>query len=491
MYIGHETLLVISLTFLLLGNIPELKKLSLISLFVLGFDLLTNFNITSIPQILHFSVDLLGIAVLSFLSQLLNKTSLKVGYIPIAIYMLLSIHPHQHINVSQAGNQANADTELELLVQLKTSTDIKTWVNNHQDKYDIKYPLFDPKNDETLLDEFVGINIDDQADINQIIESLESNNGVAYVEVNEVLKLDLPQQETTNQINHTQNMNDPDAGKQWAVEKLKYDDLHNLIREKQQAQNSKQIVIAILDTGVEGNHEDLKENYISYDPFNDKDIRGHGTHCAGIAAAVTGNNIGIASLLPSKSKVKITSVKVLSSFGFGSQEQVIKGIIEASDKGASVISLSLGAPSSLERELAYEEAVKYANNSGAIVVTSAGNSNADAVNYSPANTKGIITITAINSNMRKASFANRVDNIEFGLAAPGKDIYSTFPNNKYSYQSGTSMATPLVAGLLGLMKSINPDLTTQEAFQLMKSNAVKKNGMAIVDPYATISAMMR
>jgi thermitase len=106
------------------------------------------------------------------------------------------------------------------------------------------------------------------------------------------------------------------------------------------------------------------------------------------------------------------------------------------------------------------------------VVVAAGNSDEDAADFCPANAKGVITVSAIDENNNKAEFSNFINNVGMGIAAPGVNIYSTMPNNTYKYLNGTSMATPYVAGLLGIMKSLNPDLTTQEAYEILKNSGI-------------------
>jgi len=188
---------------------------------------------------------------------------------------------------------------------------------------------------------------------------------------------------------------------------------------------------------------------------------------------VSNNRVGIASLIPDSSFVRVTSIKVLNASGMGNQQAAIQGIIQAADMGADVISLSLGSPSSDLRQKAYSEAVKYANAKGAIVVAAAGNSNSNSKNYSPANAKGIIAVSALDVNQSKAPFSNTVQDIGFAVAAPGVKIMSTYPNLQYKEMNGTSMATPMVAGLIGLMKSFNPALTTADVYQIL--NETGKN----------------
>ena len=111
--------------------------------------------------------------------------------------------------------------------------------------------------------------------------------------------------------------------------------------------------------------------------------------------------------------------------------------------------------------------MKYANSKGVIVVVAAGNSNQNAKNYAPANAKGVITVSAVGADQKKAPFSNSINDLGFGIAAPGMNIMSTYPHQQYKALDGTSMATPLVAGLIGLMKSFRPDLTTSQAYKML------------------------
>jgi thermitase len=225
--------------------------------------------------------------------------------------------------------------------------------------------------------------------------------------------------------------------------------------------------VAIIDSGVDAQHEDLTQQFYSSGTNHDTDPLGHGTHCAGIAAAISNNGVGIASLVPDATFMQVTSLKVMNAMGIGHQQATIQGMIKAADLGADVISMSLGSISSDSRQKAYEEAVKYCNARGAIVVAAAGNSDQNAKGYSPANAKGIITVSAVGIDKRKAPFSNSVKDMTYGIAAPGVKIMSTFPGQQYKELDGTSMATPMVAGLIGLLKSFNPDLTTKEVYDIL------------------------
>jgi thermitase len=148
-------------------------------------------------------------------------------------------------------------------------------------------------------------------------------------------------------------------------------------------------------------------------------------------------------------------------------------MIMAVDQGADVLSLSLGGESTHRKQKAYEDAVKYASDHGAIVVVAAGNSNSNAKKASPANVEGVITVSAIDQDSRKATFSNTVEDIDMALAAPGVGIYSTLPGNKYGALNGTSMATPYVSGLIGLLKSFNPELSTREVYRILKETGLE------------------
>ncbi|MEO1654276.1 MAG: S8 family serine peptidase, partial [Bacteroidota bacterium] len=287
-------------------------------------------------------------------------------------------------------------------------------------------------------------------------------------------------------------VNDPNVDQMWGFEKMNVDKYFRYLR-KNKIKPKKKARIAILDTGVDGKHEDLQGNFVSTRPKYDIDKQTHGTHCAGIAAAVSNNGKGVASLSLDQKFVEVTSVKVLSDYGWGTQDDIIRGMIEAADGGADVISMSLGGPARGNARRAYEEAIKYANKSGAIVVVAAGNSNKNARDYIPASCKGVITVSALDNNLNRAKFSNWVSDMEMGIAAPGVDILSTVPGNKYTAYSGTSMATPYVAGLLGIMKSLDPEMDTKKAFNLLKENGFEtkdtpKTGK-MINPLKTVESI--
>jgi len=223
------------------------------------------------------------------------------------------------------------------------------------------------------------------------------------------------------------------------------------------------IRVAVVDTGVDYNHEDLAGTVIKgYDFVNNdndpKDDQGHGTHVAGTIAATINNNKGVVGVGPN---VKILAVKVLGANGSGSYSGVAKGIIYAADNGARVINLSLGGGPSQT----VKNAVDYAWSKGVLLACAAGNSapTTTAPGY-PAAYPSCLGVAATDQNDQRASFSQYAPD---GVAAPGVTILSTTMGNTYGNKNGTSMATPHVAGLAGLLFAQNPNRTNARVRQIL------------------------
>ncbi|MFS1511252.1 S8 family peptidase [Chengkuizengella sp. SCS-71B] len=233
---------------------------------------------------------------------------------------------------------------------------------------------------------------------------------------------------------------------------------------------SSNVLVAVIDTGVDENHEDLKGKVVrGYDFIdndnNPADINGHGTHVAGTVGALTDNRVGVAGVAPD---VKIMSVRVLDRDGFGTNEGVANGITYAADNGADVINLSLGSPSSSR---VVEDAVNYAWDRGVVVVAAAGNAGNRKRNY-PAYYTNTIAVAATDENDRKASFSTFGSWVD--VAAPGVDIVSTRLGGGYVSYNGTSMASPHTAGLAALLAS--QGLSNVEIRDKIESTADPING---------------
>ncbi len=328
----------------------------------------------------------------------------------------------------------------------------------------------------------------------QIKTRLERSKWVEHIEWNESLRLEAPLSPPKKKKNDSKIWaNDPDIDKQWYYRLLQFDKVHRLLTEHS-VRATKKARLFVLDSGIDSKHEDLSGNYQSVGTGQDTDSNGHGTHCAGIAAAVSRNAKGIASLLPNNQFVSLSSVKVMNAYGIGTQQSIIKGILNAINQGADVISLSLGGVSSDKKQRAYQDAFDYGISKGVVFVVAAGNSSDDAARYTPANISGAITVAAIDDQEQLASFSNYLDNIAMPIAAPGTNIYSTMPNHKYAAMNGTSMATPFVASLVAIIKSIRPELQSADCYKILDTTAKKlpdsaKSGK-LIQPYDALRKAM-
>lgn len=249
--------------------------------------------------------------------------------------------------------------------------------------------------------------------------------------------------------------NDPRADSQWGLAAISAYDAWN------GNANLPNVTIAILDTGVRMTHEDLaasiteeKWDYIA-DNSNPSDMNGHGTHVAGIAAAICDNNRGVAS---PAGGAKIMPVRVLDANGEGGLTGIANGIYFAANNGADIINLSLGSPTPTKT---LTDAVEYAQSKGCLVVAAAGNDGASAVGYPARCNQVIIGATLAVSPEPSVPFAEASSsNYDINYAyrtihAPGYLILSTnySGNSTYSYMSGTSMASAQISGIAAAIKA--------------------------------------
>jgi len=208
------------------------------------------------------------------------------------------------------------------------------------------------------------------------------------------------------------------------------------------------VKVAIVDTGIDLTHPDLKDNIKGgYNAINSRksanDDNGHGTHVAGIIAAID-NEIGVIGVGP---KIDLYAVKVLDRNGSGYLSDVIEGLDWAIQNGMQVVNMSLGTPTYIA---SFEDAVKKVNAAGITQVAAAGNNGPDdnTVTY-PAKFAEVIAVTATNDTDTIASWSSRGSEVD--LAAPGVSIYSTYKGSTYKTLDGTSMASPHVAGTAALV----------------------------------------
>ena len=234
--------------------------------------------------------------------------------------------------------------------------------------------------------------------------------------------------------------NDPYLGYQWNMAKVQASGAWEITT------GSAGVAVAILDTGIDLSHPDLQGKVVASVNFSDSstasDVNGHGTHVAGIVGAATNNGQGVAGLGYSTT---LMNVKVMGDNGTGGDSWIAQGIVWAADHGAKVINMSLGAPF---YSSTLEDAVNYAWSKGVVVVAAAGNEGSNTPFY-PAAYTNVIAVASTDMFDKLAPLSDYGDWVD--VAAPGGNIYSTLPNNNYASLSGTSMASPHVAGLAGLV----------------------------------------
>ncbi len=233
------------------------------------------------------------------------------------------------------------------------------------------------------------------------------------------------------------------------------------------------IIVAVVDSGVNAEHPDLAGRIMpGYDFVNNDanpaDDHGHGTHVAGIISANANNGIGSVGICPSCS---ILPVKVLDSGNVGTWSNVATGIIYAADNGARVINLSLGGNSNTQ---VIQDSINYAVAKGVLIVAAAGNSRTNTPFY-PAALENVMAVSATRQDDSRWSLSNYGDWID--ISAPGYAIFSTFYDlsnfyGGYTFMSGTSMASPHIAGVAGLLFSQQPNRTVAEVRTLLQSTAL-------------------
>ncbi|MGE3756672.1 MAG: S8 family serine peptidase [Pseudobdellovibrionaceae bacterium] len=266
---------------------------------------------------------------------------------------------------------------------------------------------------------------------------------------------------------------------QWAVKKVNAEKAWQIAGNK----GSRQVVVAVIDTGIDYNHKSLKENTVAGYDFAENDADpmdktsaqnpGHGTHCAGIVGATGLSDDGTIGISP---EVSMMPIRGLNEQGSGTLEGLIKAIDYAIEKKVDVISASWGAAIKRDQAKPLIEAVERADAAGIIFVAAAANDgkNNDVVDMFPANsgTPNMIAVAASGPSDAKPSWSN-YGKATVDLASPGENIMSTLPKDKYGNLSGTSMATPLVSGLVALLKAQDRTLTGAQIRSLLQTTGAK------------------
>ena len=271
--------------------------------------------------------------------------------------------------------------------------------------------------------------------------------------------------------------NDPYFGSQWNLPAIHAPEAWDITR------GTAAIKVAVVDTGVDCGHPDLQGqcaaqvNYVDSNSGPIQDDNGHGTHVAGIIAAVMNNLIGVAGVAPG---VKLVALKALDSSGSGDTTTVAQALHDAARTyGARVINLSLGGAND---DPTLRNAINRAYAAGALIVAAAGNSGTSTPVY-PAAYDHVIAVAAVDGSLQWASFSNYGSYI--ALVAPGVNILSTVPRWQpywYDYKTGTSMAAPHVSAAAALVLSLRPDLGPDAVASILFQTA-DDLGTPGCDPY--------
>jgi hypothetical protein len=251
--------------------------------------------------------------------------------------------------------------------------------------------------------------------------------------------------------------NDPYYPNQWHLAQIKAPQAWDI------TQGAADVIIAILDSGVDASHNDLSDKlvfgYNFYDYNTDtSDVYGHGTPVAGAAAAAGNNGIGVAGVAWG---TRIMPIRVTSTDGWAYTSTISTGLTWAVDNGARVMNLSF---SGVAGSQTIRNAAQYVVDRGGVVVAAAGNC---GCNDSTAEAPYIVSVSATDSRDDLAYFSSRGDYVD--VSAPGLGIWSTTRGGGYGSVSGTSFSSPVTAGVVALMLSANPDLTSLEVMEILEN----------------------
>ena len=409
----------------------------------------------------------------------------------------------------------------EFIVKFSNEIEIPTpQVDALNEKYNVKsYEKIFKNSENTDLYNTYIFSVKIISDILSIVNDYSSLADVVFAEPNYIIKLETGPKNLQKSVSeHSFNFysNDPHFSKQWALEntgqlKGTPDCDTDALEAWGLETGDPDIVISIIDTGIDLNHSDLKNNtwinkeeipnnlfdddgngfiddingwdFVNNDNYPIDDF-GHGTACAGVAAAVTNNSKGISGVAWN---CKIMPVKSLNFLGSATSLRIARGIKYAADNGADVISMSFGGR---KKSFLVEYAIDFAYDKNIVMVAAAGNSDTNS-KYYPAAFENVMAVAGTDNQDNRLIMGNIFNRAasNFGawvdIAAPGGEIYSTMPSyfvflnlrgykRNYDYLSGTSMSCPHVAGLAALILSKNPDIPNEEVKSIICTN---------VDPY--------
>ncbi len=338
---------------------------------------------------------------------------------------------------------------------------------------------------EQQVDMLYVVDVDDSLDLEEWVERFNAAEGVEFADFNWLDTFpDEPSEQqaslylTARAGGVTPNDRYFGTRGSWGQDFLDMWGLHasNAQQAWEITRGSDDVIIAVIDTGVDYTHPDLAGRVLQGYDFANRDTdamddHGHGSHVAGTIAAATDNELGVAGI---NWEGKILPIKVCNAGGSCPRSAILEGIVYAADHDADVINMSLGGPGGPQ---SYDAAIRYADSRGVIIVVAAGNNNEDTAGFTPANHPLVIAVAALGPDGNRTSFSNWGAKVDVG--APGQGILSTVPQrhniptsryrclqaedgiHNYCELAGTSMASPHVAGEVALILAANPELRGQ------------------------------
>jgi subtilisin family serine protease len=440
------------------------------------------------------------------LKKIFSKWSLKKTIILVVLVLVLAVsgwfffrkflkaEADQLLSLDKPlveNNDEPAYVDDQIIIRFKedaTDTDIKTKVKNKigKEPKNIKKLFKDnPELSSIVLAEFEQGDLpqndlkNTKLDLKRAVKILNNDENILYAEPNRVVKALVAPNDPYYGTSGSWGQAFPDL---WGIKKIQPETAWNTNT------GGDQEIVAVIDTGVDYNHADLSSNIlrdsqgkvVGYDFCNNDadpmDDHGHGTHVAGTIGAIGNNNLGVVGV---NWKTKIMPIKFICASGSGTDTAAAQALVWSVDHGASVSSNSWGAPGYSQL---IEDALKYNHGRDQVIVAAAGNDNANVLGFSPAGSAYTVAVSAFDYNDAKAAFSNYGLGID--VAAPGVSILSlkgagsnpmctstrTVATN-YCVVSGTSMATPHVAGLATLLRSQHPSLDNEQIRQAIRKGS--------------------
>ena len=338
------------------------------------------------------------------------------------------------------------------------------------------------KNIKRLDDDSVSVRVKISDDMETAIDSFKDNPRVAFVQPNYKYKVN----------SDASVYNNPNY--QYHIDLIKTKEAWSLVESKGNTTK-----VSVIDTGVDVKHEDLQKNLVSNSSYTQTvggikkqvvyDSDHHGTHVTGIIGATYGNGIGVSGVASGNNN-NLAKIMVVGT-SFDGENMYTSDIIDAinysKDNGAKVINMSFGGTG---RDRAMEAAIRDAYDNGIVLVAASGNDESNEFS-SPSDFKEVISVNASNKYNKPVYWSDY--GISKDISAPGYNILSTTPGNTYKLLSGTSMASPIVAGVVALMLDANPSLTPAEVYNILCASTGQSDfdemlGYGIVNAKEAVSA---